>query len=1733
MMDRNLDGTNRSSQYYSDDADEEDEEEEGTPSPARRTSNFVPRTRRRRTSASGSSTSAPSSPPLPPTSPQPSSPPPLLCSVLATVVDHVMIDPTPLEPEEFFRGGGDDDDAQANAAAAICRREGQQQNQQQQKVPVLRIFGPILRRDDGTYGSNVAATEAQEEEDDDDDPPQSPPPRQQEQQQQYQQLQSACLYVHGAFPYLLARPVVAGPDGSLYRRCRSRRRSRRRSIEHDNDDIEEEDDDEFEYADWDDAASVRRMIPILHEALEAKIQSSRSPIFSDDGGGGEKQRQSKQSSRSTTTKVVRRIEVKLGRGFYTYCPGPAAPFLRIEYYDPSDRWRVKAALERGLDDLPGRCNPDPLQYRPYGSNFAHGDDVQRPPDDTTEGLKFNCYEAHIPYTMQFFKDWNLAGASYVHLSRGLFRAPLRASIRSRWKGQRTEGRFIDSGRLFLDSNTPEHLVWKKSGESDDDIMSVEDYVAETDTPNSSQFEQLVPLKQPSQQSSAAANDSDDGGSDPLDETIPACPVFEPSPHNGPGPWSKKCTSCEVEIDVHVQDILNINEVMTELPLSISERQSTHWRAVPSLREMWQEERRRMAKLLRPQDDFLSRSPEPATPNRRNSPVPFTLNVKKDARLPGGRLACEGMHRLVEVSEGLAENFRRAMNDIVKRHDDEITRIDQVFGGRESSAASDTGSGNRQSDELTPSTTEALQALEALGRDADEPAKMNGISTPQYSQQSQISVTSRSSELKRSGLLTQESVASSSLKSRLSQDERFHLSAQAYYQTQSPMPQSDREIDDFEMSQRVDRGDSVVQGPFQHVEDFIDHETLLPHEAIDEGDADGSEDDDDEGPQMIERTLQTLATQMFDGSHGYDDVVNRSFKDKMSSFGSTQGGGGQIFQSERALDNLKTDADVEEQATTCEGSAWLHQSEVFIEQQRQPPRYKDLSNASSSALRPMEARGGPPSWISYAVEYERLRRGSASNDDRFPPVAPPGITIEPTCTAPTRGAVTLWSRKSLKRRRSRERVDAVAKRLKRRNAKPKLHLDENSRKLVAVTDDMDGCMHEEDDVDQIPLSALSSSSKGTTEDGTPLKGIGNQGGKIWVEGGGHLKAKTRPTQQRPYFDESVSSPDSRRNKYLPAPVTLMIIEVHVQCRIGHAAAGDSNEIAMTPDPERDRIFAVVFVYGQDPGGGEPLQVLERGCLLVPVEAEMRRMDFDKEGASYLASLSRATEDCMPSSVMGFTSPLTIECVKDERSLLLRIASIVRGKDPDMLLSWDTQGGGLGYIIERGATLGKNTRGDKSSADASEGIDMAKLMGRTPTVGCKNDAFEIGGPLENGKGGEALGGPQKEKGRWKGSGLGEDWDERVGPGAAAASIVGRLVFAGWKIVAEEVKHPNASYLQAVVSTVLGKRIPYHDNIKLTGWYSHNRGRERWRVLHHKLTQAVACLLMFDQLDIIGRAGEAARLSGVEFSQSFPGIRGSQYKVEGVLLRALQSLNSEERGSKKGKTRRPEQSSRGSSSLSYESKSQTQSPWKARRRAIGAEGGAVTHEEPDSGYFFFSPSTSDTNQQEALQVQALTMEPVSGHYQDPVVVCDFTALYPSLVIGYNLCYSTVAGTLEYHSTRLEMQREGRTTGRVGPFQYSEARTATVLKHHMKSLHESEVREDRAYVAPTGTIYVSEAVVKGVLPQVLDELLSTRAMLKKAAKEYKKHVPGLSPSILRQLEARQLALKYVANVTYGTYAV
>jgi hypothetical protein len=191
--------------------------------------------------------------------------------------------------------------------------------------------------------------------------------------------------------------------------------------------------------------------------------------------------------------------------------------------------------------------------------------------------------------------------------------------------------------------------------------------------------------------------------------------------------------------------------------------------------------------------------------------------------------------------------------------------------------------------------------------------------------------------------------------------------------------------------------------------------------------------------------------------------------------------------------------------------------------------------------------------------------------------------------------------------------------------------------------------------------------------------------------------------------------------------------------------------MVPDFSRDAVFAVVYVYCRDPGGGESLEILEKGCVLVVIEPKGH------------SSSSTATINTF-NARLGASLDASLEIVKTETNLLLRIASIVKQKDPDVLVSWDTQGEGIGFLIERGVAI---------STPSSTPIDMARLLGRTPRlivpdVGAKDTTnFDTFGGLE----GEQ---PQTEDGhRWSGSGLGAEWDDRVGSGAAASSIVSQYV------------------------------------------------------------------------------------------------------------------------------------------------------------------------------------------------------------------------------------------------------------------------------------------------------------------------------------------------------------------------
>ncbi|KAL1968027.1 hypothetical protein VTN77DRAFT_2156 [Rasamsonia byssochlamydoides] len=156
----------------------------------------------------------------------------------------------------------------------------------------------------------------------------------------------------------------------------------------------------------------------------------------------------------------------------------------------------------------------------------------------------------------------------------------------------------------------------------------------------------------------------------------------------------------------------------------------------------------------------------------------------------------------------------------------------------------------------------------------------------------------------------------------------------------------------------------------------------------------------------------------------------------------------------------------------------------------------------------------------------------------------------------------------------------------------------------------------------------------------------------------------------------------------------------------------------------------------------------------------------------------------------------------------------------------------------------------------------------------------------------------------------------------------------------------------------------------------------------------------------------------------------------------------------------------------------------------------------FMLISPSKKQVGQQNALECLPLVMEPQSDFYTSPLVVLDFQSLYPSVMIAYNYCYSTFLGRL--------VSWRGR--NKMGFTDYE--RPPRLL----------ELLGDKINIAPNGMLYTKPEIRKSLLARMLSEILETRVMVKGGMK-----VDKDDKILQRLLNNRQLALKLIANVTYG----
>eukprot|EP00887_Chlorella_sp_A99_P007603 scaffold20.g7603.t1 len=320
-----------------------------------------------------------------------------------------------------------------------------------------------------------------------------------------------------------------------------------------------------------------------------------------------------------------------------------------------------------------------------------------------------------------------------------------------------------------------------------------------------------------------------------------------------------------------------------------------------------------------------------------------------------------------------------------------------------------------------------------------------------------------------------------------------------------------------------------------------------------------------------------------------------------------------------------------------------------------------------------------------------------------------------------------------------------------------------------------------------------------------------------------------------------------------------------------------------------------------------------------------------------------------------------------------------------------------------------------------------------------------PLRQGqREGEGAGGPD--------DGEGEPWGGERGPGTnpaqaygwntgAGLAVKGRVVLNVWRLMRGEVKLPIYT-LQSCAAAVLALRTPHFPQHQMADWFHGGPTGGRWRCLAHLVKQARLPLALLDRLDLVGRTGELARTFGIDFESVL--TRGSQYRVESMMARLAHTQN----------------------------------------------------------YLLLSASREQVARQPAMECIPLVMEPESRLYTDPVVVLDFQSLYPSMIIAYNLCFSTCLGK-PVHA------REGAQLG------------ASELELPAGTLG-GPLAPERLLLAPNGVAFAPPAARLGVLPRLLREILDTRVMVKAAMKR----LPPSARMLLRCLNARQFGLKLIANL-------
>lgn len=369
--------------------------------------------------------------------------------------------------------------------------------------------------------------------------------------------------------------------------------------------------------------------------------------------------------------------------------------------------------------------------------------------------------------------------------------------------------------------------------------------------------------------------------------------------------------------------------------------------------------------------------------------------------------------------------------------------------------------------------------------------------------------------------------------------------------------------------------------------------------------------------------------------------------------------------------------------------------------------------------------------------------------------------------------------------------------------------------------------------------------------------------------------------------------------------------------------------LRPDPEHDAIVALFYnIQNNVPDHHGPAE-----CVGIIMQTPS-----DAGSAADVAALRRMAQTAHPAL------PIDVCCVRTERELMQRLLGLVAHWDPDIFAGYEIEMASWGYVLSRGQVLN---------------INLKMMLSRVPSqyqtsAGASKGAPPAAAPQQQPIADEPPPPPPPQGAESQGEFYGAEYAE------FEVRLSGRIFLDVWRLMRSELTLTSYTF-ESCVYHVLHRRCPRYAPRDLTRMWNRPTATlaamaatavrpQRWTVLEYYVERVRGTLELLNQLDLIGRTCELAKLFGIQFYEVLS--RGSQFRVESMMLRMAKPKN----------------------------------------------------------IIPVSPSVQQRAHMRAPEYLPLILEPLSRLYVDSLIVLDFQSLYPSQIIAYNYCFSTCLGRVEH---------------------------------------------------------------------------------------------------------------------------